>query len=159
MDDRLTKVLKLVAIAMVAGFLGWALYDKLFVALRKTGIAIKTKSEFLLDTPMIGRAMQALRGAGEDEILAVFESQRLGKPVPLPLEERRHPIGPLGRTGADSERLHPFGHRVPHAHPRVERRHRILENDLHPLAKWQQLPVTEATDFFSIEFHRPGCRL
>jgi tetratricopeptide (TPR) repeat protein len=31
MDDRLTKVLKLVAVAMVVGFLGWALYDKLFV--------------------------------------------------------------------------------------------------------------------------------
>jgi hypothetical protein len=31
MDDRLTRVLKLVAIAMVVGFLGWALYDKLFV--------------------------------------------------------------------------------------------------------------------------------
>jgi len=29
-------------------------------------------------------------------ILAVFESQRLGKPVPLPLEERRHPLTLLG---------------------------------------------------------------
>jgi tetratricopeptide (TPR) repeat protein len=31
MDDRLTRFLKLVAIAMVVGFLGWAVYDKLFV--------------------------------------------------------------------------------------------------------------------------------
>ena len=29
-------------------------------------------------------------------ILAVFESHRLGKPVPLPLEERRHPLTLLG---------------------------------------------------------------
>jgi tetratricopeptide (TPR) repeat protein len=31
-DDALTKTLKVVAIAMVVGFLGWALYDKFFVS-------------------------------------------------------------------------------------------------------------------------------
>jgi tetratricopeptide (TPR) repeat protein len=31
MDDRLTRALKLIAVAMVVAFLGWALYDKLFV--------------------------------------------------------------------------------------------------------------------------------
>jgi len=62
MDDRLTKVLKLVAVAMVVGFLGWALYDKLFVVSAPGDLAYHEANN-LFEDGFYGRAAERYRDA------------------------------------------------------------------------------------------------
>ena len=61
-DDRLTRVLKVVAVAMVVGFLGWALYDKLFVGSAPGDLAYHEANN-LFEDGFYERAAQGYRDA------------------------------------------------------------------------------------------------
>jgi tetratricopeptide (TPR) repeat protein len=94
MDDRLTKVLKAVAIAMVVGFLGWALYDKFVVGSAPGDLAYHEANnlfedgfyeraaaryrEALADAPdhlfaLRGLALSLHKTGANDEALALYD--------------------------------------------------------------------------------------
>jgi tetratricopeptide (TPR) repeat protein len=65
MDDRLTRALKAIAVAMAVAFVGWAIYDKLFVG-AAPGDAAYHAANTLFEDGLYERAAEEYRAALEE---------------------------------------------------------------------------------------------